>query len=512
MPAFNNRPLKSEKKEIEDIRASLKSPLEGCKRFSDLPISFKTKAGLEQSHFTDMTDIQQYVLPHALNGLDILATAKTGSGKTLAFIVPVLENLFLQSWTQQDGLGALILSPTRELAVQIFDVLREVGFKHDFSAGLVIGGKDVKAERNAIGRMNILVATPGRLLQHLDQSCTLDCSNLRILVLDEADRILDMGFSKTLDEILRALPKGRQTILFSATRSSSVDSLARLSLCNPMELSTYKTSEPHTPKSLRQYTLVSELEAKIEHLYSFIKANLKSKTIVFFSSCKQVRFIYESFCKLHPGVPLISLHGKQKQYQRLNAFNEFCKKTHAVLICTDVAARGLDFPSVDWVVQADCPEDAETYIHRVGRTARYSEAGRALLIRLPSEACFMGLLKPFDITIDVLDAADPLVKTKGNVTLALQSICSQNQDIKYLAQKALISYVRSVYLQKNKKVFQVGALDIQKLAKSYGLYNVPIVKFLPKSGIKNQSRELLNLMTSSLDKSAAPASRSLSEK
>lgn len=177
-----------------------------------------------------MTDIQKRSLPVSLAGKDLMGAAKTGSGKTLAFLIPILDRLYLESWTTQDGLGALILSPTRELAVQTFEVLKKIGSKHSFSAGLIIGGKSLKLEQDAISRMNILVATPGRLLQHMDQTESFDWSNLKILVLDEADRILDLGFSRTLDAIIKQLPKDRQTILFSATQTSDIQSLARLSL------------------------------------------------------------------------------------------------------------------------------------------------------------------------------------------------------------------------------------------------------------------------------------------
>lgn len=149
--------------------------------FSDLELSEQTQKGLQMAHFTKMTDIQKASIPKALEGRDILGAAKTGSGKTLAFIVPVLEKLYKEDWNAYDGLGALIISPTRELALQIFEVLRKVGKKHSFSAGLLIGGKDLKQEQERVSRMNILICTPGRLLQHMDQTPEFDCSNLKVL-------------------------------------------------------------------------------------------------------------------------------------------------------------------------------------------------------------------------------------------------------------------------------------------------------------------------------------------
>lgn len=214
-----------------------------AKEFKYLPISSRTKGGLHISHYHTMTDIQRASIPHALIGRDILGAAKTGSGKTLAFLIPVLETLYRQHWSKYDGLGALILSPTRELSLQIFDVLRQIGSKHhSISAGLVIGGKDVNEEKTRIGGMNIIIGTPGRVLHHMDESPSFNCDSLQILVLDEADRILDMGFERELNAILNNLPKKRQTLLFSATQTKSVQQLARLSLKDPEFLSVHEDS------------------------------------------------------------------------------------------------------------------------------------------------------------------------------------------------------------------------------------------------------------------------------
>jgi len=206
------------------------------RKFAELPISTRTLRGLTDANYSHLTKIQRGALPHALGGRDILGSARTGSGKTLAFLIPCLEKLFLLEWDpKKDGLGVIILSPTRELAIQIFDVLRIIGKHHNYSAGLVIGGKDVKTEMQLIGGMNILVATLGRLQQHMEQSYDLDTTNVRMLVLDEADRILEMGFADALDAILANLPPApqRQTLLFSATQTKEVRALAKLSLHEP---------------------------------------------------------------------------------------------------------------------------------------------------------------------------------------------------------------------------------------------------------------------------------------
>ena len=419
-------------------------------------------SGLKKSFFVEMTDIQAKSLPYSLKRMDVLGAAQTGSGKTLAFLIPVLEMLYRVKWGPQDGLGALIISPTRELvcvpsllltysptssqAVQIFEVLRSIGGYHSFSAGLIIGGKNLKDERDRLSRMNILVATPGRLLQHMDQTIGFECDNLRLLVLDEADRILDMGFTRTLNAIVEHLPKSRQTLLFSATQTSSVQDLARLSLKEPVCVSTRESDEEDadnaingackgnpTPKNLEQHYILTSLPQKLSMLFSFIKTHLQSKLLVFFSTCKQVRFTYETFCKLHPGVSLLHLHGKQKQFKRLEIFQKFMKSKHVVLLATDIAARGLDFPSVDWVVQVDAPEDVETYIHRVGRTARYNSQGKALLFLLPSEE--EGMIAKLDergIPVGKIRVRESQVMDLQN---QLQNFAWQDPEIKYLGQR-----------------------------------------------------------------------------
>lgn len=231
--------------------------------FDDIPISEKTKAGLRKSGFTKPTDIQRQSIGYALGGNDILGAAKTGSGKTLAFLIPILECLHANQWTPMDGLGALIITPTRELSYQIFEVLNKVGAKHDFSAGLVIGGKDLKFESKRIDRCNIIVCTPGRLLQHMDENPLFICDNLKMLILDEADRILDLGFAKTMNAIIENLPTERITLLFSATQTKSVKDLARLSLKDPVYISSHENESHSTPSNLSQSYIVCPLEVKV---------------------------------------------------------------------------------------------------------------------------------------------------------------------------------------------------------------------------------------------------------
>lgn len=293
-----------------------------------------------------------------------------------------------------DGLGALIISPVRELALQIFEELRKIGKKHDFSGGLMIlffyfyffvglliGGKDVDVEKSRISLMNILICTPGRLLHHLDETHGFEVSNLKILVLDEADRLLDLGFAKMLDAIFQHLPTDRQTLLFSATQTKTVKDLVRLSLTDPEYLAVHAESTSSTPNQLKQYFITCQMNEKLTVLWSFLKTHSKDKTIVFLSTCTQVRFLYEVLRKLLSGRSVDCLHGRIKQNKRIETFYRFCESQGMVLLATDVAARGLDFPQVDWVLQVDCAETDAEYIHRVGRTARFNSGFSVVCMR-----------------------------------------------------------------------------------------------------------------------------------
>ncbi|KAF1939566.1 DEAD-domain-containing protein [Clathrospora elynae] len=470
------------------------------KDFTDLPLSDPTKQGLKSCHFAVMTDIQAKAIPLALQGHDILGAAKTGSGKTLSFIIPVLENLYrLQHIGSDAGLGALILSPTRELAIQIFDVLRKIGrHGHMFAAGLLIGGKSLQDEREALTKMNILVATPGRMLQHLSQTAAFSIDDLKMLVLDEADRILDMGFQRDVDAIVEYLPKDRQTLLFSATQSKKVSDLARLSLQNPEYVSVHAEDKSATPSGLTQNYIVCPIEEKLDTLWSFIQASKKSKILCFFSSAKSVRFVYESFRHMQPGIPLLHIHGRQKQGARLDTTAKFSAAKHSCLFATDVAARGLDFPAVDFVIQVDCPDDVDTYIHRVGRTARYNREGRGVVFLAPSEE--EGMLKRFEAKKVPVEMINVRQKKRQSIKDQLQNMCFQDPELKYLGQKAFMTHVKSIYLQKDKEVFKLKEYDLEAYAASLGLPGTPRIKFLKDDNSrqkKQASRQTIEVSDSS---------------
>lgn len=388
----------------------------------------------------------------------------------------MMEMLFVKKWVRQDGVGAIIISPTRELAYQIFETLKKIGAHHDFSAGLIIGGKNLKFERTRMDQCNVIICTPGRLLQHMDENALFNCSTMQMLVLDEADRCLDLGFEETMNAIVENLPAERQTLLFSATQTRSVKDLARLSLNDPVYVAPHEQQAVVTPSALKQNYVVVGLEDKLTMLWSFVKNHQKQKTIVFMATCKQVKYVHEIFSKLRPGVTMLALYGTLHQDRRMAIYDEFCRKSAAVLVATDLAARGLDFPTVHWSIQLDAPENRNEYLHRAGRTARHKSNGESLLILLPSEEEAMlkelteGHIHVNQIHIDPKKMFSPKAK--------IEAFLAQKQELKDSAQRALISYVKSVALMKNKDIFKVEALNIEGFAQSLGLLCAPRIKFL----------------------------------
>ena len=279
-----------------------------------------------------------------------------------------------------------------------------------------------------------------------------------------------MGFKQQVDQIVQSLPRKIQSLLFSATITKSLKELARLNLNSPeyIQIHNFDSVEQKaegtdhadmplelkqiTPLSLLHYYMELNIDEKLDTLFSFLKLHQKQKILVFFSSRKQVRFAYQSFKNLKVSENLLEFHGKMEQNKRTAIYFQFVEKKNAVLFSTDISARGVDFPAVDWVVQVDCPEDVNTYIHRVGRTARYKSKGNALLFLLPSETKFLDKLQARNIYQKRLHA-------KADRQLTVQPVIAkmnaENQELQHLAKRACASYLRSIFLMKDKSVFDV---------------------------------------------------------
>lgn len=334
--------------------------------FQSLPLSDATQAGIAAMEFTRMTQIQSMAIPPLLIGKDLIGAAKTGSGKTLAFLVPTLELLHKSKFTTRNGTGAIIIAPTRELAMQIYGVCKELctAGKHSQTYGLIMGGANRKTEADRLAKgVNIVICTPGRLLDHLQNTRGFNFRNLLALILDEADRCLEQGFEDDLRAILKILPKERQTMLFSATQTKKVEDLARLSINQKTAIYVEVPSETNlaTAAGLEQGYVTCPSEKRFLLLFTFLKRNKNKKIMVFFSSCNSVKFHAELLNYID--VPVMDIHGRQKQVKRTTTFFQFCKSDTGTLLCTDVAARGLDIPKVDWIIQFDPPDDPKEYIH-----------------------------------------------------------------------------------------------------------------------------------------------------
>lgn len=368
--------------------------------FESLDCNENTKKAIKDMGFTRMTEVQAKTIPPLLEGRDVLGAAKTGSGKTVAFMIPAIELLLRKNFKPRNGTGVIIVSPTRELAIQIYGVAEELCKYHQLTHGLVIGGANRKAETEKLVKgVNLLVATPGRLLDHLQNSQGFVFKNLQTLVIDEADRILDIGFEEEMKQIVKILPKERQSMLFSATQTTKVSDLARISLkAGPLYINVDEKKEASTADGLEQGFVVVEADKRFLLLFTFLRKNQKKKVIVFFSNCNAVKYYAELLNYID--VPVMELHGRQKQQKRTSTFFEFSQAERGILLCTDVAARGLDIPAVDWIVQYDPPDDTRDYIHRVGRTARAGGKGKSLLFLLPSETGFLKFLKEAKVPLN----------------------------------------------------------------------------------------------------------------
>ncbi|CBY01239.1 ATP-dependent RNA helicase [Plenodomus lingam] len=445
--------------------------MENPTKFSELNLSDRTMEAIKNMGFETMTEIQQKTIPPLLSGKDVLGAAKTGSGKTLAFLIPAIEMLSAMRFKPRNGTGVIVVSPTRELALQIFGVARELMEKHSQTFGIVIGGANRRAEAEKLVKgVNLLIATPGRLLDHLHNTQGFVFKNLKSLIIDEADRILEVGFEDEMRSVIKILPSDRQTMLFSATQTTKVEDLARISLKpGPLYINVDYRKEHSTVEGLEQGYVICDSDTRFRLLFSFLKKHQKKKVIVFFSSCNSVKFYAELLNYID--LPVLELHGKLKQQVRTNRFFEFCNATSGTLICTDVAARGLDIPEVDWVIQFDPPDDPRDYIHRVGRTARGSDGkGRSLMFLLPSEIGFLKLLK--EARVPLVEFELPANKIL-NIQSQLEALISKNYYLNKSAKDGYRSYLQAYASHSLRSVFDVHKLDLVKVAKSFGFSTPP---------------------------------------
>ncbi|KAK1947162.1 putative ATP-dependent RNA helicase DDX31 [Phytophthora citrophthora] len=514
--------------------------------------------------FARPTNVQVQTIPSVLKGNDILVKSETGSGKTLSYLLPIVQKLQAVSprIQRQDGCMALVLAPTRELCTQILETANKLIQPFVFLVpGAIIGGEKKKAEKARLRKgITILIATPGRLADHLVNTQSFNYSKLQFLVLDEADRLLDMGFEKQITQILtildgnKALQK-RQNILVSATINSGVEQLAKMSLSSPVlidadavtsgeeptsEIKPASQERFSTPHQLMQHFMLVPAKARLCALTCFLREELrhgprdskkdgsgKCKIVVFLSTCDAVDFHYSLFRKCawpsgkgspedtesdgSNGVaslfgnqgPVFRLHGNIPQQERVTTFKSFCSSSSGVLLCTDVAARGLNLPTVKWIVQYDPPTETRDYVHRVGRTARSGNQGSSLLFLMPSESEYLNYLSKQGLKLNALSLEKTVArvgKHGGFLTTSRKKLLHEvvQSDLQFLYEQTLLadkelfelacqafhSFVRSyaTHSSDTRNIFHVRSLHFGHVAKSFALRDPPASSKLRDTG------------------------------
>lgn len=359
------------KEEEKEDKEDEEEEVEDTRSFADLGVCAPLVEACAALGWKEPSKIQKAALPAALKGKDVIGLAETGSGKTGAFAIPILQSLL----ERPQKLFALVLTPTRELAFQIAQQFEALGTSIGVMTAVIVGGVDMVTQAMALAkRPHIIVATPGRLVDHLENTRGFNLKALKYLVMDEADRILNMDFEAELDKILKVVPRDRNTYLFSATMTKKVAKLERASLKDPcrVEVNTrYKTVD-----KLKQNYVFIPHKYKEAYLVYLLNELFGSSVIVFTATCAAA--MKTALLLRQLGMQAVPLHGQMSQQKRLGSLNKFKSKARNILVCTDVASRGLDIPHVDAVMNFDVPGQSKDYVHRVGRTARAGRAGLAV--------------------------------------------------------------------------------------------------------------------------------------
>ncbi|KAF2069024.1 hypothetical protein CYY_009655 [Polysphondylium violaceum] len=480
-----------------------------------------TRKTIDRLGFERMSPVQAAAIPHFLTNKDVLVEACTGSGKTLAFVIPIIEMILRKETTlKKDDIISIIVSPTRELATQIHQVLlsfvndlkspplseeeqeqeilkqldqddQETDTKEqhqqqqsiDISTLLLIGGteiyQDIQNYKNYGG--NIIVGTPGRIdefMSRVHQKDSLKLRDFEVLILDEADRLLDMGFHLPINSILLKLPKQRRTGLFSATQTTEVKELARTGMRNPVKIAVtvkdINTMEVQSiPSTLDNRYMFVPVEERVNQLAHFISQHIdNNKIIIYFLTCAGVDYFYKllSSIKMFKGKPFFSLHGKAPHNQRVKVFDAFSSAKNGVLFSTDLASRGLDIPNVDWVLQCDAPQDPKAFVHRIGRTARMGREGNALVFLSPEEDTYIDFLKIKKVPL--LEMEKPTTNVIDIIPEA-RKIASTDREIMEKGVLALVSHVRAYKEHLCPYIFIFHKLNIANLATGFALLYLP---------------------------------------
>ena len=512
--------------------------------WSDLGILDRIVSHLESDrrgglNLAKPTNVQRQAIPEIMTGRDVVVKSETGSGKTLTYLIPIVNGLasMESQISRSDGIFALIILPTRELVVQVLQRAQALVYATSWIVpGGIAGGEKAKSEKSRLRKgVNILIGTPGRLAYHLKNTSAIHLARLKWLVLDEADRLSDMGFAPQVDEIRRLIrskrceemeteyPPPLQTLLLSATQTVKDEQISvgkEIQLVDPVYIDASSdgvalSSQYQTPVQLRQYIALIRSRSKLCDLGAFLRQKMLDdsrdsfRIIVFMATCASVDFHFEVLnaaskdAKLSELVGclrgrLLKLHGNIPQAERSGTLKSFSTSKRAVLLCTDVAARGLDLPHVEWIVQYDSPNETSEYVHRVGRAARKGNAGSALLFLRPLEAPYVKVLashglnvvqlQPMSLRLGLCDKhhhsktgrlttqlADIIETRMGRLQTGLEKLVAKDEGLKESAVEGFKSWVRAYacHGKETRDIFNVRRLHLGHVAKAFALTDPP---------------------------------------
>jgi len=528
-----------------------------AKTFDQLNLSPHLVKNLSELGLTTLTNIQSKALPVIMGGKDALIKSQTGSGKTMTYAIPIMQKLGSCSpkIDRKSGCFALVIVPTRELAVQSYEWFQKLCKAFIWIVPcLLVGGENRKAEKVRLRKgVNIIISTPGRMVDHLEKTDNFKLDKVEWVVLDEADRMLELGYEREVQKVLTALQirnsQRRQSLLLSATLTTGIQQLSEISLRHPVFIDAAATDDVNkdkdlvTPENLNQTFLLVPAKLKLVALAGFVlwkcQMSKNKKMLIFFPTQDMVDFYTklleitlwgenekssteklvheedhemtedaklllggeklfkkaeEKPSKEERSVRLLKLHGNMKQQERLSVFQQFRSSSSGVLLCTDVAARGLDLPQVDWIVQYTPPLSVTDYVHRVGRTARIGAKGSSVIFLLPSEAEFVKMLEAEKIPLAEMTlemVLSKLLRSGGtgvggkkptsveeaatNLQMRTEYAVTKSEELHHQACQAYVSFVRSYasYPREARKVFCFKDLHLGHCAKSFALRDPP---------------------------------------
>lgn len=437
-----------------------------------------------RERYEEFTRVQEEAGRELLNHHDVVVESPTGSGKTLSYLLPTFSMLDKKTTLRQHEFGAVVLSPSRELSVQIATVAAPFAAKLGYSVVVAVGGTKVEKNLKNLKRGgNILIATPGRLYQllSLDKSDSLKRSlkTVEMLVVDEADRFNESQFEMHLKEILQVLPKQRRTGLFSATQAKQLEDLSIFGLRNKKVIKIKEATNLVSPSTLNNFYTECETSEKLMHVVEFIRSKPDKKVLVFFPSCGGVKYFHTILVRVLKKRPLYAVHGHTSSSERSKQIDEFRKSGNGVMLSTDVMSRGIDIEDIDWVIQFEVPKLSSWFVHRCGRTARRGREGNALLVLSPQQTAYVGYLaKHEQVELRKISVPSSSAQKAKELRDKITKIVCSDREILEAGTRAFVCHIESYVKHDCNIVCGLKDLDVPGLAHAYGLLRLPKMREL----------------------------------